>query len=265
MARSRNIKPGFFTNDLLAEVDPLGRLLFAGLWTLADREGRLEDRPKRIKVQTLPYDNCNMDDLLDQLQEYGFVLRYEVDGNRYIQIVNWDKHQNPHIKEAASEIPAPEQAPEEHHTSTVQEQEEHSTSRADSLNLIPDSLNPCTSTAAVILTEDEAVFLETLQGVKGYPLDREKDRELYQTLTDRYPDLDILDVTRDWAAYKLDKPLDSKSNPRSQLNTACKKAQEWGKNRKKARGDPPRQQFSHVHPDVDLQTAIRRKTVNFDE
>ena len=37
MARARNIKPGFFTNDVLADCDPLARLLFAGLWTVADR------------------------------------------------------------------------------------------------------------------------------------------------------------------------------------------------------------------------------------
>jgi len=48
MARSRNIKPGFFRNEMLAECSPLARLLFAGLWCLADRFGRLEDRPKRI-------------------------------------------------------------------------------------------------------------------------------------------------------------------------------------------------------------------------
>jgi hypothetical protein len=61
MARARNIKPGFFANDVLAEIDPLGRLLFAGLWTIADREGRLEDRIKKIKAQILPYDDCDCD------------------------------------------------------------------------------------------------------------------------------------------------------------------------------------------------------------
>ena len=69
MARSRNIKPGFFLNDELAECDPLARLLFAGLWCIADREGRLEDRPKRIKAEVLPYDDCDVDELLNQLAE----------------------------------------------------------------------------------------------------------------------------------------------------------------------------------------------------
>jgi len=54
VARARNIKPGFFKNDQLAECHPLARLLFAGLWCEADRAGRLKDRPKRLKVECLP-------------------------------------------------------------------------------------------------------------------------------------------------------------------------------------------------------------------
>ena len=35
MARLRTIKPGFFMNEELASVPPLGRLLFEGLWCIA--------------------------------------------------------------------------------------------------------------------------------------------------------------------------------------------------------------------------------------
>ena len=142
MARARNIKPGFFTNDLLAEASPLARILFAGLWCFADREGRLFDRPKKIKAEILPYDNCNADDLLQSLAELGFIQRYEVAGIRYIQVVNFDKHQNPHIKEQASEIPAPSL----HQTCTSQQQvnTDESTEVAGLIpsSLIPDSLIP---------------------------------------------------------------------------------------------------------------------------
>lgn len=136
LARSRNIKPGFFKNDDLADLGPEAMLLFAGLWTLADRAGRLEDRPKRIKAEIFPYFDYDVDALLNQLSERGFVVRYEVDGARYVQVVNFDKHQNPHKDERASAIPAPG----EHHASTVQAPDWHSSNRADSLNLIPDSL-----------------------------------------------------------------------------------------------------------------------------
>ena len=156
MARSRNIKPGFFLNDQLAECDPLARLLFAGLWCIADREGRLEDRPKRIKAEILPYDDCDIDQLLDQLAKHGFILRYEVEGERYIQIINFLKHQNPHKNEIKSVIPPPQ---EMHQTSpkiSGVNQEMYQTNPADSLNLIPDSLNPHTDSKCIPEQSSEA-------------------------------------------------------------------------------------------------------------
>ena len=75
MARSRNIKPGFFTNDELAELPALTRLLFVGLWTLVDRDGRIEDRPKKIKAECMPYDDMDADAALSALCKAGFILR----------------------------------------------------------------------------------------------------------------------------------------------------------------------------------------------
>jgi len=110
MPRARNIKPGFFVNLELGELEPIARLLFIGLWTIADREGRLRDQPKKIKIQTLPYDNANVDKLLHGLAAAGFIIRYKVGECSYIQIVNFNKHQNPHHQEKDSEIPPPEGA-----------------------------------------------------------------------------------------------------------------------------------------------------------
>jgi len=144
MARARNIKPGFFKNDLLAECHPLARILFSGLWCEADREGRLEDRPKRLKAEYLPYDDCDADELLDQLASRGFILRYAHGSGRYIAVVEFAKHQNPHMKEAASTIPAPCK----HGASTVQATEQHEASPADSLSLDSPSLIPESSSDA---------------------------------------------------------------------------------------------------------------------
>lgn len=108
MARARNIKPGFFKNEILGEMDTSTRLLFIGLWTLADREGRLEDRPRRIKMELFPYDSFDVDPMLEELQTGGFLVRYIFDEVRYIQLVNFVKHQDPHYREKASEIPPPD-------------------------------------------------------------------------------------------------------------------------------------------------------------
>lgn len=181
MARARNIKPGFFDNEILGELPALTRLLFIGLWCLADREGRLQDRPKRIKKELLGYDDVTADDvdtMLQQLNDNGFIQRYKIAGERYIQVTNFLKHQNPHCKEQDSVIPAPGEdmglgvvttihvkgrtgtaessqdlrtyqtekeqentkTPYMHGASTVQAQEKHGSCPADSL--IPDSLIP---------------------------------------------------------------------------------------------------------------------------
>lgn len=105
MARARNIKPGFFKNEVLAEQPIFVRLLFVGLWTLADREGRIEDRPKRIKLELFPYDSESVEDGLSALTASGFVTRYAASGKSVIQIVNFLKHQTPHGTEKDSELP----------------------------------------------------------------------------------------------------------------------------------------------------------------
>lgn len=124
MPRARNIKPGFFANELLVEMDYGTRLLFIGLWTIADRAGRLEDRPKRIKMQLFPADDIDVHAALDCLVDAGFICRYQCGDDRYIEVKNFEKHQSPHIKEPASTIPPPHEsgastmlAPDSHHAS----------------------------------------------------------------------------------------------------------------------------------------------------
>lgn len=143
MARSRNIKPGFFTNEDLVELDFATRLLFAGLWTVADRDGRLQDRPKKIKIDIFPADNLDIDAMLQALHTSKFIVRYEIDGSKFIQISNWTKHQNPHHTEKASEIPGfnavlTVKPP----LDNKQPKEQDGECLADSLLLIPDSLIP---------------------------------------------------------------------------------------------------------------------------
>jgi len=112
MARARNIKPGLYKNENLAECSIWARFIFPGLWMLADREGRMEDRPKRIKGELLPYDTVDVDPLLDELALNGFILRYQLAGQCFIQICKFAEHQAPHVREQASTIPAPDETDE---------------------------------------------------------------------------------------------------------------------------------------------------------
>lgn len=96
--RARNIKPGFFKNPELAECSIPARLLFIGLWCMADRNGYLENRPKQIKMELLPADALETAPLIDELVNVG-LLRLFGDGDCYIWIPTFKNHQNPHFKE----------------------------------------------------------------------------------------------------------------------------------------------------------------------
>ena len=111
MARIRSIKPEFFDDEDVAALSVHARLAFIGLLTQADREGRLEDRPLRLKVRLFPHDAVDMDGLLVELSSAQFIIRYEADNKRFIQIRTFAKHQRPHVREVASTYPAPTQAP----------------------------------------------------------------------------------------------------------------------------------------------------------
>ena len=106
MARARSIKPSFFKNDELAECEPMARLLFVGLWTLADRDGRLACRPLRIKAELFPYDNCDIGELLGQLQKRGFIDIYESEVGTVLEIPKFAEHQRCHPEERSESLPA---------------------------------------------------------------------------------------------------------------------------------------------------------------
>lgn len=132
--RARQLKPGFFKNDLLAELPPLTRILFEGLWCLGDRAGRLEYRPKRIKAEVLPFDECDIDAMMTALRDKQFIIMYSVGGMEYVQVEGFERHQNPHKQERESVIPPPVQVPKKHRI------------KSEVVGLTPSSLTPSSLT-----------------------------------------------------------------------------------------------------------------------
>jgi hypothetical protein len=228
VSRARNIKPGFFKNDLLAECQPLARILFAGLWCEADRAGRLEDRPKRLKADILPYDECDIDALLAELSNRGFIVRYVVDGKGFIAVPEFGKHQNPHCKEPASTIPAPDK----HGASTVQQRGKNRSRRADSPSLIPDSPSQKEQLPEPAAPVRAAVLIPLNDGTE-YPLSDEQAAE-YARL---YPAVDVpaeLRAIRAWGLSNLPRRK-TRSGVLKHVNGWLAKAQNEGP---KARAGP---------------------------
>jgi len=111
MARIRYIKPSLWKDEDIAELSHQTRLFYIGLWNFADRDGRLEDRPKWLKVEIFPYEKADIEKMLQELSKpkpnsyRPFIQRYEINNKKYIQILSWSEHQNPHHQEQDSKIP----------------------------------------------------------------------------------------------------------------------------------------------------------------
>ncbi len=112
MPRKRLIAPEFFKHGALydAEVSsklPL-RLAFAGLWTQADRRGYFAWKPRELKTDVLPYDPCDMTDVLLALCEHGFITRFARDGHEFGMVPTLGRWQTFHVKEKPNgHIPEP--------------------------------------------------------------------------------------------------------------------------------------------------------------
>lgn len=93
MARIRTIKPDFWTDETVVELDYGDRLFFIGLWNFADDQGFLDYRPKRIKMQVFPGDNYDVVEGLARLHEASLVSLYTSESGLIVYINGWDKHQ----------------------------------------------------------------------------------------------------------------------------------------------------------------------------
>lgn len=246
MARSRNIKPGFFKNEYLAECDPLARILFAGLWCQADSKGCLEYRPKRIKIECLPYDDCDIEKLLEDLCTARFIQFYEVDERIYIAIPKFLDHQNPHKNESAGKIPEPPKALQNKALTnnpviTGQEPECSTSDPADSLLLIPDSLNLIPSNCSEVnkspAEQEPSEFVFPVVGQqtsKEWALPLSKIAEYEEA----FPGINIAEQLREARQWCRDNPKRRK-RPRGMLRFLSN----WlGRTQDRSRGSPQQNQ-----------------------
>ena len=204
--RARNIKPGFCGDKNLLKCSVEAHLLFSMLWMMADREGRLADDPEQIGLDSyFCFRKIDCDKPLKELADKGLILRYSVTGDKYIQIKNFVKHQNPHKNEATSEIPGPVE-------SLPEDSSNYSSTRDDSL--IPDSLIPDSSTSPsgdvcseLETTSEPAVVTIPLLDDSEYPI-TQSDIDEWQKA---YPALDVLQRLRAIREWNLSNPKNRKT------------------------------------------------------
>lgn len=112
LARIRSVKPEFWEDQELAEhVSRDARLLYIGLWNLADEHGRLRGAPVFIHGRVFPYEPdltvADTAELVEELARAGKVVKYRAAGGDYLFLPNLDKHQRLESEKVASKLPDP--------------------------------------------------------------------------------------------------------------------------------------------------------------
>jgi hypothetical protein len=95
--RIRTIKPDFWTDAKVSKLTYLARLLFIGLWNVADDEGRFKSDPRILKGSVFPVDDKTtvekITGALSELSVSRLVFLTEIGGEQYGCCPNFKKHQ----------------------------------------------------------------------------------------------------------------------------------------------------------------------------
>jgi hypothetical protein len=139
MARIRNIKPDFWTDEKLVELETWERLLFIGLWNFADDEGFMPYSPKRIKMQIFPGDSLEVSRGVQSLISIGAVELFTSEFGEVLHVAKWSKHQkvsNPSKSKYSSvELTPLDGKPRKHAVSQQETLEDSMKSTEDSRDL----------------------------------------------------------------------------------------------------------------------------------
>lgn len=94
------IDPMIWQDEEFGSLSSQAKILFIGLFSNADDEGRLRANPAYLKSTIFMYDPIDIDEVKiirdEVVKKMSSVFLYTVDGKDYIQLKNWDEYQKQH-------------------------------------------------------------------------------------------------------------------------------------------------------------------------
>lgn len=135
MARKRMIDPNIWQSEDFSKLSTLGKLVFIGLFSLADDEGKGRCNPVYLRSTLFPYDenlkSTDIDKTLLEISSNMSIIFYSNDGSNYYSLYNWSNWQKID-KPSKSKIPDYDEEImtrlfDEHSTNTSRILDEHST------------------------------------------------------------------------------------------------------------------------------------------
>lgn len=97
MPRKRMIDPNIWQSEDFSRLSTLAKLVFIGLFSLADDEGRGRCNPVYLKSTLFPYEegirSADIDKTLSEISSNMSVVFYSCDGSSYYSLYNWNTWQ----------------------------------------------------------------------------------------------------------------------------------------------------------------------------
>lgn len=97
MARKRMVDPSIWQSEDFGKLSNLAKIVFIGLFSLADDEGRGRCNPVYLKSTLFPYNedmrSADIEKALFEISSNMSVVFYSCDGNNYYSLLSWDTFQ----------------------------------------------------------------------------------------------------------------------------------------------------------------------------
>ena len=97
MARKRMIDPSIWQSEDFGKLSNLAKIVFIGLFSLADDEGRGRANPMYLKSNLFPYNedmrSADIEKALLEISSNMSVIFYSCDGSSYYSLLSWDTFQ----------------------------------------------------------------------------------------------------------------------------------------------------------------------------
>lgn len=97
MARKRMIDPSIWQSEDFGKLSTLAKIVFIGLFSLADDEGRGRCNPVYLKSTLFPYEesirSADIDKTLSEISSNMSVVLYSCNGSSYYSLLSWDTFQ----------------------------------------------------------------------------------------------------------------------------------------------------------------------------
>lgn len=95
MARIRSVHPSLWTDENFVSMQTSARLFLIGLWNEADDFGVFAWKPLGLKMRLAPADSLDVNAVLSEIEEAGFIVRIDRGGKPYGVVKNFLDFQRP--------------------------------------------------------------------------------------------------------------------------------------------------------------------------